>query len=272
METTEKVKVRLTKKELEIWPILAKLICENLEIDEKLVRLNARFRQDLGADSLETYELVYAIEEELEVRIPDDVATEIETVLEALQYLAKQLHGDDKLTEEVEEDEIPVYDHGKWSGPVNERPENVPEEMPTLTGKLKKSLLNNGWVVMTRTVYMIPPGTNSCHGYELIPVRTKIYVLHYERGAGTEHIYVKVKKVLRKLIDFGNPLIMSNSPKFHVNEEYCTFYGHDVCVKKAGGSTYIVYDSIHKRISGEMITKVVPRYRNSIVTMIKVHG
>ena len=46
---------------------MKKLIADRLEIDEAKITLDSSFRQDLGADSLDTYELVYAIEEELEL-------------------------------------------------------------------------------------------------------------------------------------------------------------------------------------------------------------
>jgi len=75
----------------ELFEKVKKLIAENLEIEESKITMEASFRQDLGADSLETYELVYAIEEELGVRIPDDKATEFETVGDAFNYLQTQL-------------------------------------------------------------------------------------------------------------------------------------------------------------------------------------
>ena len=68
-----------------------KLIAENLEVEEDKITMEASFRQDLGADSLETYELVYAIEEELGVRIPDEKANEFETVGDAFNYLKSQI-------------------------------------------------------------------------------------------------------------------------------------------------------------------------------------
>ncbi|MFA5569866.1 MAG: acyl carrier protein [Sphaerochaetaceae bacterium] len=67
------------------------LISEKLEIEDSKITLNASFRKDLGADSLDTYELVYAIEEELGVSIPDDKANEFETVKDAVDYLATLL-------------------------------------------------------------------------------------------------------------------------------------------------------------------------------------
>lgn len=65
------------------------LIAEKLEIDESKVSLDSSFRKDLGADSLDTYELVYAIEEEMGVSIPDEKANEFETVKDAVDFLAK---------------------------------------------------------------------------------------------------------------------------------------------------------------------------------------
>ena len=58
----------------ELFNQIQKLIAEKLEIDESKITLDSSFRGDLGADSLDTYELVYAIEEELGVSIPDEKA------------------------------------------------------------------------------------------------------------------------------------------------------------------------------------------------------
>ena len=70
---------------------LKKLIAEKLEIEEDQIKLESSFRQDLGADSLDTYELVYAIEEELGISIPDEKANEFETVSDALEYIKSQV-------------------------------------------------------------------------------------------------------------------------------------------------------------------------------------
>ncbi len=70
---------------------MKKLIADRLEIDESKITLDSSFRQDLGADSLDTYELVYAIEEELGISIPDEKANEFETVRDALEYIKSQL-------------------------------------------------------------------------------------------------------------------------------------------------------------------------------------
>jgi acyl carrier protein len=70
---------------------MKKLIADRLEIDEAKITMESSFRQDLGADSLDTYELVYAIEEELGISIPDEKANEFETVKDALEYIKSQL-------------------------------------------------------------------------------------------------------------------------------------------------------------------------------------
>jgi acyl carrier protein len=74
----------------ELFEKIKKLIADKLEIDESKISLDASFRQDLGADSLDTYELVYAIEEEMGISIPDDKANEFETVRDAYEYIKSQ--------------------------------------------------------------------------------------------------------------------------------------------------------------------------------------
>ncbi|MFP4382550.1 MAG: acyl carrier protein [Spirochaetia bacterium] len=74
----------------ELFEKMKKLIAEKLEIDENKITLDSSFRQDLGADSLDTYELVYAIEEEMGITIPDEKANEFETVRDALEYIKSQ--------------------------------------------------------------------------------------------------------------------------------------------------------------------------------------
>ena len=75
----------------ELFEKLKKLIADNLEIEADKITLDSSFRQDLGADSLETYELVYAIEEELGISIPDEKANEFETVRNALEYIQSEV-------------------------------------------------------------------------------------------------------------------------------------------------------------------------------------
>jgi acyl carrier protein len=71
----------------ELFSKIQKLIAEKLEIEESKITLDSSFRGDLGADSLDTYELVYAIEEELGVSIPDEKANEFETVRDAYDFI-----------------------------------------------------------------------------------------------------------------------------------------------------------------------------------------
>ena len=71
----------------ELFEKIQKLIAEKLDIDESKVTLDSSFRGDLGADSLDTYELVYAIEEALGVSIPDEKANEFETVRDAYDFI-----------------------------------------------------------------------------------------------------------------------------------------------------------------------------------------
>ena len=74
----------------ELFEKIQKLIADKLEIDEGKITLDSSFRNDLGADSLDTYELVYAIEEELGVNIPDEKANEFETVRDAYDFIKSE--------------------------------------------------------------------------------------------------------------------------------------------------------------------------------------
>lgn len=74
----------------ELFVKIQKLIADKLEIDEGKITLDSSFRNDLGADSLDTYELVYAIEEELGVSIPDEKANEFETVRDAYDFIVAE--------------------------------------------------------------------------------------------------------------------------------------------------------------------------------------
>jgi len=71
-----------------------KIVIEQLDADPDKVTEKASFIDDLGADSLDTVELVMAFEEEFDVEIPDDAAEHIQTVGDAkvLEQIEKQLH------------------------------------------------------------------------------------------------------------------------------------------------------------------------------------
>ena len=64
-----------------------KIVVEHLGVDEGKVVEGASFIDDLGADSLDTVELVMAFEEEFGVEIPDDAAEKIVTVKNAIDYI-----------------------------------------------------------------------------------------------------------------------------------------------------------------------------------------
>jgi acyl carrier protein len=64
-----------------------RLICEQLGVKEEEVKDESSFVDDLGADSLDTVELVMALEEEFETEIPDEEAENITTVKEAIDYI-----------------------------------------------------------------------------------------------------------------------------------------------------------------------------------------
>ncbi len=66
------------------------IICEQLGVDAKEVTESASFIDDLGADSLDTVELVMAFEEEFELEIPDEDAEEILTVADAVRYISSK--------------------------------------------------------------------------------------------------------------------------------------------------------------------------------------
>ena len=63
------------------------IIVEQLGVDEEEVTLDASFVDDLGADSLDTVELVMAFEEEFHLEIPDEDAEKITRVKEAVDYI-----------------------------------------------------------------------------------------------------------------------------------------------------------------------------------------
>ncbi|MBI1921103.1 MAG: acyl carrier protein [Geobacter sp.] len=65
------------------------IIAEQLGVDEGQVTNDASFMDDLGADSLDTVELVMALEEEFDIEIPDDDAEKIQSVQDAIDYITE---------------------------------------------------------------------------------------------------------------------------------------------------------------------------------------
>ena len=69
------------------------IIVEQLGVDEEEVTPDASFVDDLGADSLDTVELVMAFEEEFNIEIPDDAAEKIKKVGDAISYITANAKG-----------------------------------------------------------------------------------------------------------------------------------------------------------------------------------
>ena len=67
-----------------------KIVIEHLGVDEHKVVESANFIEDLGADSLDTVELVMAFEEEFNCEIPDDAAESISTIKNAIDFIVSQ--------------------------------------------------------------------------------------------------------------------------------------------------------------------------------------
>lgn len=67
------------------------IIVEQLGVDANQVTDEASFVDDLGADSLDTVELVMALEEKFDIEIPDEDAEKISTVSDAIEYLKKNV-------------------------------------------------------------------------------------------------------------------------------------------------------------------------------------
>ena len=68
-----------------------KIVADHLGVEEEKVTDEASFIDDLGADSLDTVELVMAFEEEFSCEIPDDIAEKIVTVKDAISYIEENI-------------------------------------------------------------------------------------------------------------------------------------------------------------------------------------
>ena len=73
----------------EIQDKVIQIISEQLGKDESEIKMSSHFIEDLDADSLDTVELVMALEEEFEIDIPDEAAEKITTVQSAVDFIAK---------------------------------------------------------------------------------------------------------------------------------------------------------------------------------------
>ncbi|MCX7881759.1 MAG: acyl carrier protein [Brevinematales bacterium] len=71
----------------DVFDKVKEIIVDKLGVDESAVKMEASFVEDLGADSLDTVDLVMALEEEFGIDIPDEEAAKIKTVGDAVNYI-----------------------------------------------------------------------------------------------------------------------------------------------------------------------------------------
>lgn len=86
----------MTMKANEIEARVKKIVVEQLGVKEEEVTADASFVDDLGADSLDTVELVMALEEEFETEIPDEDAEKIVTIKDAVNYIIERMDKESK--------------------------------------------------------------------------------------------------------------------------------------------------------------------------------
>ena len=65
------------------------LVAEQLGVDNEKITPESSFIEDLGADSLDLVELIMALEEEFDIEIPDEIAANLKTVQDAMDYIEK---------------------------------------------------------------------------------------------------------------------------------------------------------------------------------------
>lgn len=82
---------KITKSSKFIEDRVREIIIEQLEVDREKATLDASFTDDLGADSLDTVELVMALEEEFNIEIPTKDAEKIKTVNDAINYIKQRV-------------------------------------------------------------------------------------------------------------------------------------------------------------------------------------
>jgi acyl carrier protein len=86
----------MTVNRAEVREKVRKIVAERFGVDEKELKDNASFIDDLGADSLDTVELVITLEEEFNQEIPDEDAEKINTVQDAIDYVSGHIEAEAK--------------------------------------------------------------------------------------------------------------------------------------------------------------------------------
>ena len=74
----------------EILQKVCSIVSEQLSVESDEVKSDSNFQNDLGADSLDTVELVMALEEAFDIEIPDEAAESIATVADAVKFIAEK--------------------------------------------------------------------------------------------------------------------------------------------------------------------------------------
>ena len=75
---------------------VTKIVCNQMNVSEEQLSMETSFVNDLGADSLDTVELVMEIEDEFNVNVPDEDAEKIQTVGDAVKYIEEHIATDAK--------------------------------------------------------------------------------------------------------------------------------------------------------------------------------
>jgi acyl carrier protein len=91
--TTRSSLRRIVKVAASVMERVKDIVADNLGVDREKITADTSFVNDLGADSLDTVELVMELEEEFDINIPDDAAEKIQTVGQAVQYIEAGING-----------------------------------------------------------------------------------------------------------------------------------------------------------------------------------
>ncbi len=74
----------------QIFEEVRSIICSELDVDKEKVTIDASLESDLGADSLDAVEVIMALEDKFSIQLPDEVAMDLKTVSDIVDYIASQ--------------------------------------------------------------------------------------------------------------------------------------------------------------------------------------